>query len=70
MRILGSDGRVTRRQVQIGVMNRVSAQVLSGLEPGEQVIIGRAGAGGERANDNSADRGQRSPFKPNLGRGL
>jgi macrolide-specific efflux system membrane fusion protein len=36
---------VTEREVQVGVMNRVSAQILAGLEPGERVAIGtRSGA--------------------------
>ncbi|MNC94328.1 macrolide transporter subunit MacA [compost metagenome] len=36
----GADGKVADREVRVGVMNRVSAQILSGLEPGEQVVIG------------------------------
>ena len=35
--VLDSDGKVETREVEIGVTNRVSAQVLSGLQPGEQV---------------------------------
>jgi macrolide-specific efflux system membrane fusion protein len=53
--VIGPNGRPERRQVWIGVMNRVSAEVLSGLEPGDVVIIGRqaseqgsTGAGGSR----------------------
>jgi len=43
--IVAEDGTVTDREVQVGVMNRVSAQILSGLEPGERVAIGtRSGA--------------------------
>lgn len=38
--VVGADGKVTEREVKVGVMNRVSAQILSGLEPGETVVIG------------------------------
>ena len=47
--IVAEDGTVTDREVQVGVMNRVSAQILAGLEPGERVAIGtRSGAGPAR----------------------
>jgi macrolide-specific efflux system membrane fusion protein len=39
---MGANGRAERRQVWIGVTNRVSAEVLSGLNPGDVVVIGRA----------------------------
>jgi membrane fusion protein, macrolide-specific efflux system len=38
--VLGANGKVVDRDVKVGVMNRVSAQILSGLEPGENVVIG------------------------------
>jgi len=38
--VVGADGKVTDREVKVGVMNRVSAQILSGVEPGEKVVIG------------------------------
>jgi len=38
--VVAEDGTVTDREVQVGVMNRVSAQILAGLEPGERVAIG------------------------------
>jgi macrolide-specific efflux system membrane fusion protein len=38
--VVGADGEVADREVKVGVMNRVSAQILSGLEPGEKVVIG------------------------------
>ena len=38
--VVDADGEVTQREVRVGVMNRVSAQILSGLEPGEKVVIG------------------------------
>jgi macrolide-specific efflux system membrane fusion protein len=38
--VVGADGKVADREVKVGVMNRVSAQIVSGLEPGEKVVIG------------------------------
>ncbi|EHQ51289.1 periplasmic component of efflux system [Ectothiorhodospira sp. PHS-1] len=41
--VLKDDGRIEERVVEIGVSNRVQAQVLSGLEEGETVVLaGRA----------------------------
>jgi macrolide-specific efflux system membrane fusion protein len=38
--VMKPDGTVEPRPVAIGVMSRVSAQVLAGLKPGEQVVVG------------------------------
>ena len=38
------DGRVEERKVVVGVMTRLSAQVVSGLVEGEQVVLGSASA--------------------------
>jgi macrolide-specific efflux system membrane fusion protein len=38
--VVGADGKAADRDVKVGVMNRVSAQIVSGLEPGEKVVIG------------------------------
>ena len=38
--VVGADGKIAEREVKVGVMNRVSAQIISGLEPGEKVVIG------------------------------
>ncbi len=40
MSVVGADDKVTEREVKVGVMNRVSAQILSGIEPGDKVVIG------------------------------
>jgi macrolide-specific efflux system membrane fusion protein len=42
--VVGEDGSVTEREVRVGVMTRVSAQIVSGLEPGERVVIGTRAA--------------------------
>ncbi|MGP9491071.1 efflux RND transporter periplasmic adaptor subunit [Psychrobacter sp. AOP7-B1-24] len=44
VRVLNDDGTVEPRTVEVGIDNRVNAQILSGLEEGEQVIIGEASA--------------------------
>jgi membrane fusion protein, macrolide-specific efflux system len=38
--VVDQDGHVTEREVQVGVMTRVAAQITSGLSPGEVVVIG------------------------------
>ncbi|RJF80650.1 efflux RND transporter periplasmic adaptor subunit [Oleomonas cavernae] len=38
--VMGEDGKPAERRVRIGVMNRVSAEVLEGLEPGDVVVVG------------------------------
>ena len=38
--VVGADDKLEAREVKVGVMNRVSAQILSGVEPGEKVVIG------------------------------
>lgn len=40
VRVVKADGTIEERRVTVGVTNRVQAQVLSGLEPGETVVIG------------------------------
>ena len=40
VRVVKANGTIEERRVTVGVSNRVQAQVLSGLEPGETVVIG------------------------------
>lgn len=42
--VVDADGKVTEREVKIGVMNRISAQILAGLEVDEKVVIGSKSA--------------------------
>lgn len=44
VRVLNDDGTVEPRTVEVGIDNRVNAQILSGLKEGEQVIIGEGSA--------------------------
>ena len=53
--VVGADGKPADREVKVGVMNRVSAQIVSGLEPGETVVIGtKAPAATAQAQTGSA----------------
>jgi macrolide-specific efflux system membrane fusion protein len=44
VRVLKADGSIEARDVQVGVMNRVSAQIVTGLAAGEQVVVGQRSA--------------------------
>lgn len=57
VRVLNEDGSLEDRTVKVGVVNRVSAQIIEGLQPGEEVVAGlkqtqdveRAPAGANRS---------------------
>lgn len=49
VRVRDAQGQVTERKVRVGLRTNAQAQVLSGLEPGEQVVIGEASPGGKPA---------------------
>ena len=57
VRVLDADGAVAERTVRVGLNNRVQAQVLGGLQEGEQVITGRAKTPAERAAEAAANDG-------------
>jgi macrolide-specific efflux system membrane fusion protein len=68
VRVLGADGRESRRPVWIGVMNRVAAEVLSGLQPGDTVIVGRhsedgGGSAASTQDTNKNKSGTRNPLR-------
>ncbi len=62
--VIGADGKALEREVKVGVMNRVSAQIVSGLEPGEKVVIGATAPAAAAARPQSA-----SALAPNAARG-
>lgn len=41
VRVVRSDGSIEQRQVRVGLVSRVSAQILEGLEAGEQIVVGQ-----------------------------
>ena len=42
VRVMNDEGAIEERVVEVGVVSRVAAQILSGLEPGEKVVTGTA----------------------------
>jgi macrolide-specific efflux system membrane fusion protein len=61
VRVVKPDGTLEDREVRVGVMSRVSAQIVSGLEPGEQVVTGSATpkpAAAAKSGNNNAPRMQ------------
>ena len=44
VRVVKDGGTIEARDVRVGVVSRVSAQILSGLEPGEQIVVGQRAA--------------------------
>lgn len=62
VRVLDREGNVSERQVRIGLNNRITAEVISGLKEGDEVII----ADSDDSSNNSAKRsggGNRSPMR-------
>jgi membrane fusion protein, macrolide-specific efflux system len=41
VRVVKAGSAIEARDVRVGVVSRVSAQILSGLEPGEQIVVGQ-----------------------------
>ena len=52
VQVLLPDGTTERRIVQVGVMNRISAQIVDGLKDGDQVVIGSRRKGPTPGNGN------------------
>lgn len=46
VRVLNADGSVERRRVEVGLNDKVTAEIRSGLQEGERVVTGEAVAGG------------------------
>jgi membrane fusion protein, macrolide-specific efflux system len=40
VRVVGEDGKAVDREVTVGATNRISAEITSGLQPGEKVVVG------------------------------
>ncbi|RMX05972.1 efflux RND transporter periplasmic adaptor subunit [Corticibacter populi] len=57
VRVVDTDGQAQPRRVQIGLNNNISAQVISGLEEGDRVVVADAGG-------TSAARAPRQPSGP------
>lgn len=48
VQVMGEDGVPVDRRVRVGVTNRISGEVLGGLQPGETVVIGERSAAAQR----------------------
>lgn len=62
--VIGADGKPVEREVQVGVTNRVSAQILSGLEAGEKVVIGTQSANAPARPQSATSNTQRALATP------
>ena len=68
-----SDGTIEIREVVVGAMDRVNAQVISGLNEGDQVVAGIVQAEAEGQDDssgNNSDDRMRSQFRMMRGAGV
>jgi macrolide-specific efflux system membrane fusion protein len=52
VRVVAADGSIAEREIMVGVASRVTAEVLSGLTEGEQVVAGIVQADQANANPN------------------
>lgn len=68
VQVMGPDGMPVDRRVRIGVANRVSAEVLEGLEPGDTVVVGlrsnATAASDQRGGMPGLGLGGRPPGRP------
>jgi macrolide-specific efflux system membrane fusion protein len=54
---MAADGSKNLRDVQVGVTNRIQAEILAGLSEGDKVVTGIRSAGGQR----TSQEGRRLP---------
>jgi macrolide-specific efflux system membrane fusion protein len=62
VRVAAADGTIAEREVTVGVASRVSAEVISGLSEGEQVVAGIAQAAAPAGPNNGNNRGFQGGF--------
>ena len=62
VRVVAADGSIAEREVTVGVTSRVSAEVLSGLAEGEQVVAGIMQAAQPAGNDNQNNQRNQQVF--------
>jgi macrolide-specific efflux system membrane fusion protein len=61
VRVYHEDGTIEERMITVGVTSRISAEVLSGLSEGDEVVAGIVDTASDNQNDNR--RGMRfGPF--------
>jgi macrolide-specific efflux system membrane fusion protein len=59
--VLGPSGATETRPVEIGIRNRVSAEIVSGLKEGESVVVDSSAASTGSSQRNTRTRGMRMP---------
>lgn len=57
VKVVAANGAVETRAVRIGMNTNISAQVLGGLEKGDEVVVAQAGESGSAAPDRRRGRG-------------
>lgn len=68
VRVAKADGTIENRDVRVGIASRVSAQIVSGLEPGERIVVGqRAAASASAAKPATGNRPLMPPTMPPRG---
>jgi membrane fusion protein, macrolide-specific efflux system len=55
--VVDKNGQPTPRKIEIGINNKATVQVLSGLKAGDEVVIGEAQAGAPSGNNQGRRRG-------------
>jgi membrane fusion protein, macrolide-specific efflux system len=66
VRVVAPDGSIAPREVRVGVVSRVSAQIVSGLQPGERVVAGQRAAAPAAAAKPAAGGSSRPMMGPRV----
>ena len=67
IKVVGANGKIEDRRIQIGISNRVHVQVLSGLNEGDQVVVGRKpppGAESAQTGQGPGQQRERNALQP------
>ncbi len=62
VQVVGADGLPQKREVMVGLNNRVTAQIFSGLKAGDKVVIGEGKADGGASSQSKSGGGRRGPM--------
>ena len=62
VQVVGADGLPQKREVMVGLNNRVIAQIVSGLKAGDKVVIGEGKADGGASSQSKSGGGRRGPM--------
>ncbi|MCX8995968.1 efflux RND transporter periplasmic adaptor subunit [Rhizobiaceae bacterium BDR2-2] len=70
VKLAAGDGDIVEREVVVGVNNRVQAQILSGLEEGERVVVGIRPPAAQRSSFSQSGSGMPPGAGPGMGPGM